>query len=102
MPIYFGKSRDGSDMQEFGGMFVSPDGKEWSSEPYTNEQHLANKEQKKQQRIYKEIYDYCASKIISFRDAYNEISRKESGLSARCKKMLKEIIENEHEEDDND
>lgn len=34
MPIYCGKSADGSDMQEFEGFHASPDGKEWSNMPY--------------------------------------------------------------------
>lgn len=34
MPIFTGKTADGSDMHEVQGMYVSPCGKYWSSEPY--------------------------------------------------------------------
>ncbi len=39
MPLYTGKSADGSDMKEFsGGFFVSPNGKYWSSKPISLEE----------------------------------------------------------------
>jgi hypothetical protein len=38
MPFYFGKSADGSDIQEFPGFHVSPNGKYWSTEPITEEE----------------------------------------------------------------
>ena len=31
--FYFGSSADGSDIQRFEGMYVSPNGKYWGSEP---------------------------------------------------------------------
>lgn len=34
MPIYFGKSADGSDAQEFKGFHVSPCGNFWGSSPF--------------------------------------------------------------------
>jgi hypothetical protein len=37
MPIYHGKSADGSDMKEFKGFDVSPNGKYWGSEPINDE-----------------------------------------------------------------
>jgi len=33
MPIYYGKSKDGSDMKEFEGMYTSPNGKYWGNKP---------------------------------------------------------------------
>ena len=33
--IYSGKSEDGSDMYPVKGVYVSPDGEEWSNMPYT-------------------------------------------------------------------
>jgi len=37
MPLYYGKTADGSDMKEFEGMHVSSCGNYWSSEPFTPE-----------------------------------------------------------------
>ena len=37
MPIYYGKSKDGSDMKEFEGFNVSENGKYWGSEPINND-----------------------------------------------------------------
>lgn len=37
MPIYYGKTRDGSDMKEVEGMHVSSCGNFWSSVPFTKE-----------------------------------------------------------------
>lgn len=34
MAFYTGSSPDGSDIREVQGMFVSPDGNEWSNIPY--------------------------------------------------------------------
>ena len=38
MPFYYGKSKDGSDMKEFEGFSVSPNGHFWGSEPISLEQ----------------------------------------------------------------
>ena len=35
MPMYTGKTADGSDMEEFAGFDVSPNGKYWGSKPMT-------------------------------------------------------------------
>lgn len=85
MPFYFGKSKDGSDLKEVEGMYVSPDGKEWSNMPYTDK---VSREKYKKARIYDEIYNYCAERGLTVSEAFNQIAKKESGLSARCKKML--------------
>jgi len=34
MAFYTGKSKDGSDMREVRGMYISQNGSQWSSEPY--------------------------------------------------------------------
>jgi hypothetical protein len=93
--IYSGKSADGSDIYPVQGMFMSEDGKSWSNQPLTHEQYLEDREWKLQKRIYLEIYDYCHDRRLTFRDAYNQIATKTSGLSARCKQYLKNFIENE-------
>ena len=41
MPFYFGKSKDGSDMQEFEGMHVHPNGREWSNTKYPESVYIA-------------------------------------------------------------
>lgn len=41
MPLYFGKSKDGSDMQEFEGMYVHPNGEEWSNTKYPESVYIA-------------------------------------------------------------
>jgi hypothetical protein len=43
MPIYFGKSADGSDMQEFSGFYVSKCGNWFSNKPFTREQKANDK-----------------------------------------------------------
>ena len=37
MPIYYGKSKDGSDAKEFEGFYVSENGKYWATEPINND-----------------------------------------------------------------
>jgi len=34
MPVYFGKSADGSDAKEFKGFYVSPCGNFWGNTPF--------------------------------------------------------------------
>lgn len=99
MPFYTGKTADGSDMEEVGGMFVSPDGKEWSNTPYTQEQYLQAKEERRLNRIYKEILEHINGKR-TLQDEYNLIKNKQSGMSARCKKFLVDLIENFKTEED--
>ena len=36
MPIYYGKSKDGSDIKEFEGFYVSENEKYWGSKPMNN------------------------------------------------------------------
>lgn len=56
MPIYYGKSRDGSDMKEFEGMHVSPNGKYWGSEPISEEE---------EKRIEKEMEGSFTQRLFS-------------------------------------
>jgi len=52
MPFYTGKTADGSDMEEFKGMYVSPCGKFWSSQPF-NVAPKSGREQRRERRKYK-------------------------------------------------
>lgn len=83
MPFYTGKSADGSDMKEVMGAFVSPDGKEWSNMPYTEED-----------RIYEKIFNHING-IRTFRDEYNLILAKKSTLPRKCRDYLVKMIESE-------
>lgn len=88
--------------KEFEGVFVSPDGKEWSNMPYTLEEARIDKERRKEQRVLDEISEYCDRKNLnSFKMAYSEIAEKKSGLSARCKKWLINFIENINKNEEN-
>jgi len=50
MAIYYGKSKDGSDMKEFKGFHVSENGEYWGSMPINNDGTL--KYEKKQKSKY--------------------------------------------------
>ena len=89
-----GSTADGADARIHPGMYLHPDGKQWSNEPFTWEQIVHDREIRRENRIHDEIYDYCEKRRITWRDAYNQIASKSSGLSARCKKYLINIIEN--------
>lgn len=80
MPIYSGKTADGSDMEEIEGMYINPDNPdEWSSVPYPS--------QAKQIRIKNEVLEYMNGRY-TLDDVYKQIKEKTSGLSARCKKFV--------------
>jgi hypothetical protein len=65
--IFSGKSADGSDMYPIQGVYVSPDGEEWSTKPYT-----------KEDKIWGELYSHLAKNLRSLRDEYELIQKKES------------------------
>ena len=74
MPIYTGKSKDGSDMQLAEGVYVNPDNEnEWSNEMYPA--------QKKADRQYRRVYDYLCDNKMSLNDVRDEILRKKCKLS---------------------
>lgn len=81
MPFYYGKSRDGSDMKEFKGMYINPDNpNEWSSMPY--------QKQVLESHIYDETIKYMNGRY-SLDDVYKQIITKTTkGLSSRCKKFV--------------
>ena len=67
-----GKSADGSDARPVYGMFVSPDGENWGSEPFTKEQEIDEKR-------FNKFWD-----IMNFHN--NELEIEEIGEIIRNKK----------------
>ena len=51
MPLYTGKSADGSDMQEFQGMHLSSCGNFFSSHPFTKQEEKACRKDAHKKRI---------------------------------------------------
>mgnify|MGYP003650412831 FL=1 len=80
MPMYTGKTRDGSDMKEVEGMYVNPDNDdEWSSEPYPAQVKLLKPKNA--------VMDYMGS-TKGLDDVYKEIKNKTCKLSASLRKYV--------------
>jgi hypothetical protein len=62
MPIYTGKSADGSDMQEVKGAYESPCSLYFSSRPYTREQ-----------KAHEKVYNHCIRYRKTFRMLYEQL-----------------------------
>lgn len=88
--IYTGSSADGSDAYPVEGMYVSPDGNEWSNQPYTEEDRMWNK-----------IYHHLAKNLRSLQDEHELIKQKNSGLSSRLRSYVIQLIENTKDEKTN-
>ena len=82
--IYTGKSADGSDMYPANGIYLSPDGEQWSNMPFT-----------KEDKMWGQIYDHLASNLRSPRMEYELIQQKKSKLSRRLRDHLVYLMENE-------
>ena len=82
MTLYTGKSADGSDMYPAQGVFVSPDGEQWSNQPYT-----------KEDKMWQELYPYLAKNLRSLKDEYDLIQQKKSGLSRRLRDFVVHLME---------
>lgn len=82
-----GKTKDGSDAIIPLGVYVSPDGKEWSNMPYT-------KEQRSQDNTHKEIINHLEYHSRSIFDEYNLIIEGKSKLSKRCRDYVIELVNN--------
>ena len=80
--IYTGKSADGSDAYPVMGAFVSPDGKEWSSEPYTTED-----------KMYQELYFHLSKNLRYIEEEYELIQQKKSQLSVRLRNYVIHLME---------
>lgn len=70
--IFTGKSADGSDMYPAMGVFVRPDGEEWSNMPYTQED-----------KMWQELYPELAKRRHSLKVEYDLVLSKKSTLSRR-------------------
>lgn len=81
--IYTGKSADGSDAYPAQGMFVSPDGSQWSNQPYT-----------KEDKMWQELYPHLAKNLRSLKDEYELILQKKSTLSSRLRNYVKHLMIN--------
>ena len=82
--IYTGKSADGSDMYPANGVYLSPDGEQWSNMPFT-----------KEDKMWDQIYNHLASNLRSPRREYELIQQKKSKLSRRLRDHLVYLMENE-------
>ena len=81
--IFTGKSADGSDMEEVEGVYMHPDGKQWSSEPW-----IITKED----RMYWEIRDHIDGKR-SLQDEYDLVKAKKSTLSRALRDFLVKFMD---------
>jgi len=86
--FFNGKSDCGWDAREEQGVFVSPDGKEWSNLPYTKEQREQDRAYRLEGRIIDEIHAYLERKDIPISKAIEEVRERCSGLSHRCRKWI--------------
>jgi hypothetical protein len=80
--ILTGKTADGSDAYPVEGMYVSPDGEQWSNKPYT-----------KEDKMWHELYPYLAKNLRSLKDEYELINKKKSNLSKRLRDYVVHLIE---------
>ena len=87
MPIYTGKSPDGSDMEEFSGMYVDPNYSNlWSSEPY--------RPQLKQMRVRDKVLDYMNGKY-TLNEVYLQIKAKKCPLNYKCRQYVLDHYDDE-------
>ena len=81
MPIYHGKSADGSDMREWDGVFVNPQNPDqWSAAPYNKEQSNSKKESDRNFRIRQSVQEYMNGKFC-LDDVKKQIEEKKCPLS---------------------
>jgi hypothetical protein len=81
MPIYTGKSADGSDMEElYGGAYMNPDNEnEWSISPYPS--------QRKAMRIKNSAKEYMNGRY-TLNDVYKQIKAKTCKLPFRLREYV--------------
>jgi len=92
--FYTGSSEDGSDMRRT-GMYLSPDGQEWGSSPYTKDQ----KEHARQEGIFRDIISYLRQKYgenkdfdLKLEEEYSLVLNKKSNLSRTQREFLKNMF----------
>ena len=75
--IFTGKSVDGSDMYPVKGVFVRPDGKEWSNMPYT-----------KEDKMWDKLYPELAKRRTTLAKEYKLVLTKNSTLSRQLRDFV--------------
>ena len=85
--IFTGKSADGSDMYPAMGVFVRPDGEEWSNEPYT-----------KEDKLWQDLYPELAKRRHSLRMEYDLVLQKKSTLSRTLRDYVMHLMTFENEQ----
>jgi hypothetical protein len=78
MTFYTGRTKDGSDMQEVQGMYISEDGNQWSNQPYP---------------IHRELYRHLRYVDLSFKEAHEAML---NGTSKASRRVQKYVIANYH------
>jgi hypothetical protein len=73
MPFYTGRTKDGSDMTEIQGMYISENGNEWSNVPYP---------------IHRELYRHLRYVNLTFKEAHEAILNGNSKASKRVQKYI--------------
>ena len=86
--IFTGKSADGSDMYPAMGMFVSPDGEQWSNQPYT-----------KEDKMWQELYPELAKRLHSLKMEYDLVLAKKLTLTRRYRDFVVHLMEIDLKED---
>ncbi len=76
MPFFTGRTKDGSDMKEVQGMYISEDGKSWSNQPYP---------------ITREMTRHLRYANLTLKEAHEAIL---NGTSLASKKVQKYLLEN--------
>ena len=84
--IFTGKSADGSDMYPVKGVFVRPDGEEWSNMPYTQED-----------KMWQELYPELAKRLHSLKVEYDLVLSKKSTLSRRLRDFVIHLMTHTNE-----
>jgi hypothetical protein len=78
MPFYTGRTKDGSDMQEAQGMYISEDGTQWSNQPFP---------------IHRELKRHLRYVNLSFKEAHEAML---NGTSKASKRVQRYVIANYH------
>lgn len=93
MPIYQGRSANGEDAIQV-GMYISPDGKEWSNMPFTQEQ----REIEKTYRIHWKVWDWLRKNGRTMKEEYELIQQRKSNLSKVCREYVIDFIGKQKED----
>jgi hypothetical protein len=88
MTIYTGTAKDGSDMREVTGVYLSPDGKYFSNKPYT-EKNL------NEDNVWKIIYEHISGKR-TLREEFDLIKSKKSELPKKCRDYVVKVFKDEY------